>query len=269
MNRTSNGRAFGRVDVTVNRSRGEVLERRIFPPHDIATGTYEGASVVPDAAVERILAPAAERAWTVKSTLLGVTLDTPIARNPEGESALGNLFADLMRLAVPGSDVGLTNSGGVRKDLPAGRLTYGQFFEAIPFDNRLVSLTLTGAQLKRIFENNFNQGGNGRIPVSGVRVAGVCESAALRVRIVRQSGAPVLDAELLRVITNDFIALGGNNILTPLGDVPYADLPGPGMRDAMAEQLRKRGGRIKASDFLNPQQPRIAYPSIMPARCAA
>jgi 5'-nucleotidase len=264
----SGGRAFGRVDVTINRSNGNVLARRIFPPRDIVRGVYEGSRVVPDTTVERVLAPAAERAWALKSAPLGVILDTPLTREPSKESALGNLFADLMRQAVPGSDVALTNNGGVRKNLPPGPLTYGRFFEAMPFDNRLVSLTLTGAQLGRIFENNFQQGGTSRIPVSGVRVTGRCESGALRVRIVRDSGAPVRDNEQLTVITNDFIALGGNDILTPLGNVGYTDLPGPGMRDAMVELLRKHGGRLKASDLLNPQQARIVYPPTLPAQCA-
>lgn len=264
----SGGRAFGRVDLTFDRTERRVTARRIFPPHDMASEIYEGAPVVPDPAIEQTLAPAVEGASVLKATPVGVTLDTPITRQPGSESALGNLFADLMRQAAPASDAAITNSGGVRRDLPAGPLTYGAFFEAIPFDNRLVSLTITGAQLRRVFENNFRQT-TVRLPVSGLRVRSGCESGALRVTLVRDSGAPVRDDERLVIVTGDFIALGGDNILTPLGEVGYTDLPGPGMRDAMVEQLKKRGGRLRSSDLLNPQQPRIVYPPVMPARCAA
>ncbi|MEO5741906.1 MAG: 5'-nucleotidase C-terminal domain-containing protein, partial [Vicinamibacterales bacterium] len=265
----SSGRAFGRVDLRVERATGSIVERRSFPPNDIESETYEGAAVVPDRAVEGVLAPAIARAAEVKSERLGVTLDTPIRRLPSTESALGNLFADLMRASVSGADVAISNSGGVRADVPAGPLTYGLFYEAMPFDNRLVRITLTGGQLKRVFANNFTHSTSARLPVSGVRVEGRCEAGALRVTIIRESGAQIGDDERLALVTNDFVAMGGNGILTPLGAVNYADVPGPGMRDAMVDQLRKRGGRIRSGDLLNPSRPRIVYPPTLPACCAA
>jgi 2',3'-cyclic-nucleotide 2'-phosphodiesterase (5'-nucleotidase family) len=265
----SSGRAFGRVDVTLDRVRGSILERRSFPPEEIDGGMYENATVVPDSGVERILAPAIARAAAVKAEPLGVTVDAPISRLPPGESALGNLFADLMRASVPGADLALSNSGGVRTDLPAGPLTYGRFFEAMPFDNRLVRVTLTGAQLRQVFANNFRVATSVRIPVSGVRVEARCQGGALRVVIIRDSGAPVGDDEHLAVATSDFVALGGDGILAPIGVVNYTDVAGPGMRDAMVEQLRRRGGRLRSDDLTSPERPRIVYPADLPARCAA
>ena len=265
----SNGRAFGRVDVTLDRATGMILERRSFPPKDIEGGTYEGAPVAQDGAVARALAPAVARAAAVKAELLGVIVDAPISRRPPGESALGNLFADLMRVSVPGTDLALTNNGGVRADLPAGPLTYGRFYEAMPFDNRLVRIALTGAQLRQVFAHNFTQATGIRIPVSGVRVEGRCEDGTLRVTIVRDSGVPVRDDESLAVVTSDFLALGGDEILTPLGALSYMDVPGPGMRDVMADRLRKQGGRLRSEDLLNSNRARILYPPEMPARCAA
>jgi 5'-nucleotidase len=177
-----------------------------------------------------------------------------------------------MRSAVAGADVAISNSGGVRRDLLAGPLTYGHVYEAMPFDNRLVRITLTGAQLRQVFANNFSQAAGiaaGRIPVSGVRVEGRCESGVLRVTIVRDWGVPVRDDEVLAVVTSDFIAIGGSGVLAPLGTVNYTDVPGPPMRDAMVEVLRKRGGRLRTEELLNPNSPRIIYPADLPARCAA
>ena len=74
------------------------------------------------------------------------------------ESAMGNLVADAMRLKYPGVDAALTNSGGLRADLPATRraqarqpcrVTWGEMFAVLPFGNRTVIATLTGAQLGR------------------------------------------------------------------------------------------------------------------------
>jgi 2',3'-cyclic-nucleotide 2'-phosphodiesterase (5'-nucleotidase family) len=264
----SNGRAFGRVDLRIDRGTGQVAGRRIFPPHEMwQEPMYEGAAITPSLAVEQALAPAVERARTLKAQPVGVVLDTPIRRSPTAESPLGNLFADLMRASVPGSDVAMSNSGGVRADLAAGPLTYGRFYEAMPFDNRLVEIRLTGAQLKKVFENNFAQALVG-IPVSGIRVIGRCESGALHVALVRLSGAQVRDDESLEVVTNDFIASGGDRILSPLGDLQSTDVPGQAvMRDAMVAQLRKRGGHLKDRQLLNAKRPRIAYPGKPPIQC--
>ena len=78
-------------------------------------------------------------------------LETPIRRLVPA-SPLGNLVTDAYLAAVPGADVALNNSGGgLRADLPAGPLTYGSVFEVMPFDNLLVSLRLTGRQLRQVF----------------------------------------------------------------------------------------------------------------------
>jgi len=79
----------------------------------------------------------------------------------------------------------------------------------------------------------------------------------------------VRDDEVLVVVTNDFIAMAGNGFLTPLGTVNYTDVPGPPMREAMVEVLRKRGGSLRTEELLNPNSPRIIYPADLPARCAA
>ena len=52
------------------------------------------------------------------------------------ESAEGDWFTDLMLAAQPRAQVALTNGGGLRADIPAGPLTYGELFKAMPFDNR-------------------------------------------------------------------------------------------------------------------------------------
>src|SRR5262249_34173849 len=105
----ANGQAFGRVDVTVGPDR-RVTSRSIRPPRDLCAdrraavctpGAYEGAPVVPDAAVAKLLTPDFERARALREEKLGVTVARTIARSYGKESALGNLAADLMRAARP------------------------------------------------------------------------------------------------------------------------------------------------------------------------
>ncbi|HSY40527.1 MAG TPA: metallophosphoesterase, partial [Polyangia bacterium] len=99
----ANGRDFSRVDLTVERASGRAVDARIFPPQRICAPercggeSYEGAPVVPDAAVEAAIAPALDAARAQREQKLGVAVEAPIKRAQKIESPLGNLFADLMR----------------------------------------------------------------------------------------------------------------------------------------------------------------------------
>src|SRR6185369_14139672 len=83
------------------------------------------------------------------------------------EMALGNLFADLMREAVPGANAAFGNAGSVRDVLPAGDLTFGRLHHVMPFDNQLAKLHLTGKQLRAIVAENLSQGEHGLLSFSG------------------------------------------------------------------------------------------------------
>jgi ribosomal protein S15 len=152
-----------RVDLVVDRGTGAIRESRIFSPRDLCTGRagacepgdYEGVPVVPDPALARLITGPFERARAARDAPLGVTAATAIPRAYGEESALGNLFADLMLAARPGGDVAITNGGGLRADLPAGPLRYGALYEATPFDNRFAAIRMTGADLRRAIAANL------------------------------------------------------------------------------------------------------------------
>jgi hypothetical protein len=157
----------------------------------------------------------------------------------------------------------------LRADLSAGPLTYGKLFEAMPFDNRLVRLNLTGRELKRVFTSHFSRGGS-IVSVSGVQVRVLCESGALSVSLTRERGRSILDDDPLTVVTSDFLATGGDRLfepVTPLRVVSSAE-GDPVMRDAMAERLRARGGSLREGQLIDPRAPRLAYEGRRPIRCA-
>ena len=99
----------------------------------------------------------------IASNVIGhVTSDVTAAQNAAGESALGDLIADA-QLADPSVVTGgqkpviaFMNPGGIRTDLtatnskygePTGDVTYEEAFNVQPFNNYLVSMTLTGQQI--------------------------------------------------------------------------------------------------------------------------
>ncbi|TJY43907.1 endonuclease [Cohnella pontilimi] len=68
-----------------------------------------------------------------------------------GDNALGNMIADGMKYEM-NSDFALMNGGGVRDNLDAGPITWGELFNIQPFANTLVRVDVTGAQFKEILE---------------------------------------------------------------------------------------------------------------------
>ncbi len=128
---------------------------------------FRGRVLEPDRAAEASVAPWVERVRALKARPLGVTATAEVWGAYADESPLGNLVAAMLRRAVPGADVGMTNGGGLRAPLPAGPLTYGHVYEALPFDNRLAVLRLRGADLRRIVELGL-AGGHGGLSWDGL-----------------------------------------------------------------------------------------------------
>ena len=193
------------------------------------------------------------------------------------ESAMGNLVADAMRARYPGVDAALTNSGGLREDLIharitcgeiVGEITWGEVFAILPFGNRTVIETLTGAQLTDALLNGFSPVCNtaiatGRFPqVSGLKLEFHCNGVTALVDTIwtAPSGpagplTPLGPADTVRLVTNDFmfgggdgytvLAAGTNVLLTGdlLLDVLVADIvdrstpPNPGVSAAVEGRI--------------------------------
>ena len=109
------------------------------------------------AAYDRLVKPLAERA------VGSITADLSRDVDPAGESPLGQVIADAQLAATSAPDKGgaviaFTNPGGIRTGLKKsedGTVTYADLFAAQPFGNNLVTLTLTGAQIKTLLEQQW------------------------------------------------------------------------------------------------------------------
>ena len=288
----SRGTAFSRADLTIDRRTKDVVQKRVFPPRDICarvyegtmrcdaqaagkralvTAEYEGQPIRIDAAIARVIAPAVERAKTHAGERIGIILDTPVRVALIGtESPLGNLFTDAMLSALEGVDIAINNTrGGLRADLPRGPLTFGRLYEAFPFDNRLVRLDLSGAQLRRVFETQLREGR--ALPgIAGVRVVAGCQGGRIATTMTLSSGRTVGDADRFSIVTTDFIATGGDRLLTPVmpaGGFPLDD-DLPVVRDVVADWLEDRGGHLRENELINTVQPRWQYGGRLPMTCS-
>lgn len=272
------GRAFGRVDFTVATDGG--VASRIYPPQmlcragsaqtgDCEPGRYEGQTVTPDTDIAARLAPALAEEDAARARPIGITLSAPFRRAYARESALGNLFADLMREAT-GAEVAITNGGGLRADLPAGPLRYGSLYEAMPFDNRFARLEVSAAALADVVGRNL-RGERGFLSVSGLRVQARCEAGALRVSLAWPDGRAIEPDRLIALATSDFLATGGDGLELSSASA-HADDARPEddvemVRDGMARRLAARGGRLDPDEVYRADERRVVYPGARPLRC--
>ncbi len=277
----SNLVAFSRVDLVFDPATRRVIDRHIAPPHLVCTvpmeagckpGVYEGAPVVPDAAVARAIEPALDAARTLRNEPLGVTVEAEFPVSRHGEMALGNLFADIMREAVPGSDGAVGNAGSIRDVLPQGELTFGTLHHVMPFDNELATVTVTGAELAHAMEGSLTDEAHGEPSISGFRVVGECEGGVFRVSLRHPDGAAVREDETLTIATSDFLALGGDTLFTrlKLPEGKFVFDTGKSVRDALISGLRKRRS-LRPTDpaLIEPERPRIRLPMAPPVHCPA
>ncbi|WP_371763566.1 bifunctional UDP-sugar hydrolase/5'-nucleotidase [Massilia sp.] len=142
--------------------------------------------------------------------------------NPAGESVLGGVIADAAVAATrdQGAQVGFMNPGGIRKDLETGEggiVSFGQAQAVLPFGNTLVVMDLTGAQLRRVLEQQWD-----RPAASSPSILAVSSSLTYdwdgtqpvgrRTANVMVDGKALDDDKVYRVVANNFLAEGGDNI---------------------------------------------------------
>jgi 5'-nucleotidase len=149
-------------------------------------------------------------------------IEGEISRRPTsaGEAPLGDLVADaqLAATAAPaagGAQIALVNASGIRRDLGAagGWLTYGDLFAVQPFGNRLVTLTLTGEQLKTALEQQWQSGALILQVSSGFSYRwspAAPVGGRVDIRSMSLNGVPIDPATAYRVTVNDFLAAGGD-----------------------------------------------------------
>lgn len=268
----SYGRAFGRVDLRFEGDR--LVSREIFAPQALCDdpgddlerchpGEYAGAPVRRIEAVQAAIAGGLEAANAQRDALVGTTVLDAFERAHRQESALGNLFSDLLLDAVPGAEVAMVNGGGLRDDLPPGPLRYGDLFVAFPFDNRVAAATISVADLERLWVTHL-QGEGGILSVAGLTVRARCGVGGLEVEL-RRDGERLPSDQMLTIVASDFMMAGGDDFWGGVshGEVELRDAL---VRDALAEQLAQRP-EWAPGDFLIAGAPRLRLPMPRPVRC--
>jgi 2',3'-cyclic-nucleotide 2'-phosphodiesterase (5'-nucleotidase family) len=198
-----------------------------------ATRIAKNLGVAKRSDVQTIVDAANAATAILRNQVIG-TQQFDIKRDPArlNESAMANMVSDAMRLKYPGVDAAYTNSGGLRADIncappSAGEapceITWGEMFSVLPFGNRTVILTLTGAQLEQAFLNGVSPVCNpaiatGRFPaISGLKLTYRCNGTTPVITGMWKTPngiggpqIPIGPADPVRFVTNDFMYGGGD-----------------------------------------------------------
>ncbi len=229
-----------------------------------ATRVAKSIGVTPRADVQSIVTQANADTAVLRNKVIGTQandINRDLTRLHESE--MGNMIADAMRLKYPGVEAAYTNSGGLRQDIVAappsageavGEITWGEMFAVLPFGNRTVIETLTGAQLTTAFLNGFTPfcdpafaGGTGRFPqISGLKVTFHCTGTTPVVDGIWKtpdgiSGPATLvgPADTVRFVTNDFMFTGGDGY-TVFTEGTNVLQPGDALLDVAIEYVTAR-----------------------------
>jgi 5'-nucleotidase len=218
------GSSFGRllsvVDLKINLKTRDVVRSATQAHNEIVTRT-----VTPDPAVAALVADATAKAAPIGNKQVGtITTDLKAAGNAAGESPLGDVIADAQLAGTQSNSavIAMTNPGGIRADLtfassPAGEgdgvVTYGEAFKVQPFSNIMQTITLTGANLKNVLEQQWAPGVNPKFLQISSSLHYSYSAAApqgSRVSNITVNGTPVDPAATFRVSVNNFLAAGGD-----------------------------------------------------------
>lgn len=228
-----------RVDLEVDPATGEVIGSQGQALWN-RYRTAEGPPVPPDPEIAALV----DR-WTAQvEQALGEVIGYTAEGVPVGWE-MYNLVTDSWLWYYPQADLAISNLGGFREDLPAGEITLADVVAALPFENTLIDVTLTGEQ---VLENLRCCGG----AVAGMTVSGSGDDLA----VTLADGSPLDPGAIYHVLVNSYIYQGGDGYLFARQD-PDAYDTGIHWREPVIQWIRAQGtGPDRPLESLLDPQPR-------------
>ncbi len=232
-----------KISYKLNDETVELNANEAFVVEEYLASHSEFIPVSRDDTTSAVLASFQDEIEALKTTVIGtISSDLCLERFPgQGKSGvcdvsataqhgsdISNIVAKAFLEVTATADIAIQNGGGVRVDVVQGDYTYADAYTLLPFSNTLVTLTLTGQQIKQVLEDAIDfgldskDGSTGAYPyASGLRFnvdASLVNGSRVSEIEVNQrlagDWAPIeLDA-IYTVVTNDYIAKGKDGYLT-------------------------------------------------------
>jgi 2',3'-cyclic-nucleotide 2'-phosphodiesterase/3'-nucleotidase/5'-nucleotidase len=251
----SSGTAIGVSDLRYDR-----LVRNVATSKLQVITTYN-AGITPDAGIAALVAYYQGQIGPIVNAVKASTLGI-ISRGPDRytmEVPMGDLIADSQRWKG-GTQIAFMNPGGIRADIAYASyphdITWTDFFTVQPFDNKLVTMTLTGSQIYALLEQQFKppQSSMKLLQESGIKYHYnlVLPVGSRITSLTLTDGTPILpDATPYTVTCNEFIATGGDGFTVFLGGTNVTRI-GVSDLDALIEYVQFRFGVPPANTPIDP-----------------
>lgn len=169
-------------------------------------------------------------------------------RSGEGETPMGNAVCDAM-LEETGADFAFSNLGGIRDEFGPGPITPRDVFKVLPFDNKMVVFSMSGALLREVVETRVSGTHSGLYIAGGTVVYNPTRPDFDRVVSFTVGGEAWDPGRTYRVVTSDFLAQG-NVDLKMLPGVPEDRklYTGKTMREAFENWIARHSPVAPATD---------------------
>jgi len=190
---------------------------------------------VPNRSVASIISSWAEQTEAILSEEIAFSARTI----PRQEPALGQIIVGSWLLADSSADVAITNAGGIRTDLPAGKIDMGTLVSMMPFDNSIIALDLDGRTIRRALETGA------RPIVGGLHRVGSDW-------ILTRHNEQLDDGQIYRVLVNSFMYAGGDGYDMIAEADPDGFDTGINYRQPFQDWLKSRGSSIDNPLLIQP-----------------
>lgn len=229
------GRIITEIDMEIKKHSGHVSR---LNANNVVVD-QSNTDITPNAEIKQIVDNYKTIVAPIANGVIGSITET-LSRtaSPAGENVMGDIIADSQlaateALGLGGAQVAFMNPGGVRADMTFtssdagegdGNVTYSEAFTVQPFGNSLVTMTLTGAQIETLLEQQFtgcpNDAGltqsfnrillpSANFKYSWSAAGGACDK--VNPASITLNGVAVDPAASYRVTVNNFLSTGGDN----------------------------------------------------------
>lgn len=246
MEASSEGKFLGYATIVIEKKKGKVVRKDIEVQSPISvckkaegaycSRSYKGFLGVTNPSPEILELVSAEYKTVEDLCSLVVAKAQESVSNERGiESEMANLTADLMRESVKGAAFAFINKGAIRGEIKGGDLTYCDLAKVWPFEDKLMVIELSGAEIEALFE--FSTKKVGKIfAISGLRIGG-CRG------VVFEDGTKPLKDKTYVGVTTAFLVNGGDRMDEFFSKVErkprIADERA--LRDVLVETLKAKG----------------------------
>ncbi|HPY75848.1 MAG TPA: bifunctional UDP-sugar hydrolase/5'-nucleotidase [Planctomycetota bacterium] len=207
------GTQIGEIEVVKKNGEWTIQTKKL---HEISG---DALSLKPSTEAEKIIQNWQKQESHLEEVLCttDIYLEGTYQKIRQEETNLGNLFTDIVLARCPDSDVAFLNSGTIRSSFALGKITRRMLKTALPYDNKLLELSISGEVLHEVLENSVAQ--YEKVSGSFLQVAGLSftfdptQPQFSRVSDVFIHGEPLDLKKQYQVVTCQYLADGGDDYI--------------------------------------------------------